>query len=244
MQSPPAEPLSHQKRTAQPVYPIFTSSPISTSFKRPIFKEKTPSNTNQHLETTNYSEHKMQHQISSTQKETGVSSLKQGDANVSSENKVHPRNLTLEPSTVTNPPSCESESPSADNPNEEVEEDQTIFFTPELFEGEGDEGSPLKETESPARMVLGADSSALLSEELFCSEQAQGQGEASAFDRQSAISVSKESTELSQGQTHEIIGQKQGEEGVLVDNQSRKTGSRLCRLSRSRQKVPSTPTGN
>lgn len=242
MHSPPAEPLSRQKRTGQPLYHIFTSSPISTCFKKPIFKEKAPSNSSQHLESSNHAEHREKQQISSPQNQAEAACLKQEAGDNSSEIKVEPHNLALEPFTATTPPNGESESPSADNPDEDVEdEDQTVFFTPELFDGEGDEGSPQKETKtkSPPRKVLGL---ALLSEELFGSEQAQGQ--ASAFDGQSAILGSKDSTELSQGQKEEIRGQKQGEEEEQVDNQSRQSGSRLRRLSRSRQKAPSTHTGN
>ncbi len=240
MHTPPAEPLSRQKRTGQSLYPIFTSSPISTCFKRPIIKEKVPSNSSQHLESSNHAEHGQE--ISSPQKKTEAACLKQEAGDNSSEIKVEPHNLAPEPFTVTTPPSCESESPSADNPDEDVEdEDQTVFFTPELFDGEGNEGSPQKETKtkSPSRMVSGL---ALLSGELFGSEQAQGQ--ASAFDGQSAISGSKDSTELSQGQKEEIRGQKQGEEEEQVDNQTTQSGSKLRRLSRSRQKAPSTHTGN
>ncbi|XP_028429071.1 Fanconi anemia group J protein isoform X2 [Perca flavescens] len=239
MHSPSAEPLSHQKRTAQPLYHIFTSSPISTSFKKPIFKGKGPSSFSQHLKTPNHSEPNEKQQISSPQKKTAATCLKQGAEDSSSEIQVEPHDLALDPSPVTSPPRC-------DNPDEDEEEDQTIFFTPELFEGEGNEGSPQKDvkTKSPPRMGLGAESPALLSEELFGSEQARGHEQASAFDGQIAISVSKESTELSQGQEEEIIEQKQGEGGEQVDNQSRQTGSRLRRLSRSRQKAPSTPSGN
>ncbi|XP_040903306.1 Fanconi anemia group J protein isoform X2 [Toxotes jaculatrix] len=237
----PAEPVSHQKSTAQPLYHIFTSSPIGTCFKKALFKEKAPSNPNQHQEAPNHSEDKENHQISSPQKKTA------GAADTSSDIKVKPHSLALETPAAPNPPSCEGEAPSADSVDEdETDEDQTVFFTPELFEGEGVEGSPQKETETetPPRMVLGAESSDLLSEELFSSEPAQGQGRASACDGQSAISVSKVDTELSQGRKEEIRGQRQGEEGEQVDNQSRETGSRLSRLSRTRQKLPSTPTGN
>lgn len=230
MQGPSAKPLSHQQGTAQPFYPIFTSSPTSASYKRPIFQEKESSNTRKPLEKTNASQHREQQQSSSAHKESEVSCL--GSA-VSSENKVERCNLALESSTITPSPSCEREPASADNPNEdEIDEDQTIFFTPELFEGEGDECSPQKETQSPPRMVLEAESSALLVEEL-CFEQVEVQGGASAFDRRHAFSVSKERTELSQGQRDQII-----------EKQDRQTGSRLHRLSRSRQMVSSPPTGN
>ncbi|XP_070762033.1 Fanconi anemia group J protein [Enoplosus armatus] len=235
MHSPPAEPLSHQRRTGQPLYHIFASSPISTCFKKAIFKEKAASNSSQHLETSNHPEHKEKQLISSPPKQTEAAFLKQGAGDSSNEINVAPNNLALKPSTVTTPPSCESEPPPADKPDEDEEdEDQTVFFTPELFEGESNEGSPQKETESPPRMVSGPEILALLSEECCGSEQA------SAFDGQSAVSISKDSTELSQGQ-------KQGEEEEeeQVDNQSRQAGSRFRRLSRSRQKAPSpsTPTG-
>ncbi|XP_041796744.1 Fanconi anemia group J protein isoform X2 [Chelmon rostratus] len=241
MHSPPAEPLSHKKGTARPLYHIFTSSPISAYFKKPIFKQKTPSNSSQHLETSNHSEHKERQQISSPLKKTEAAYVEQAAPNNSSEITVEPRNLV--PSTVATPSSRESEPLSADQPDEDEEdEDQTVFFTPELFEGEGDEGSPQKETtiSSPPRM----ESPALLTEEPFGSEQAQGRGQATVFDGQSATSVSKESIGLSQGQKEEIREQKQGEEGEQVANQSRQTDSRLRRLSRSRQKTPSTPAGN
>ncbi|XP_042270894.1 Fanconi anemia group J protein isoform X2 [Thunnus maccoyii] len=237
--SPPAEPLSHPKRAAQGLYHIFTSSPISNCFKKPIFKEKGPRNSSQNFETPNLPEHKEKPQILFPQKKTEESGLKQAAREGSSEIKEEPHNLA----TVTTPPSCEREPPPADNPDEDEEdEDQTIFFTPELFEGEVEEGSPNKETktESPPKMVLGAESPALLSEELFGSEQAQGQ--ASMFDRQRAISITKETAALSQGQK-EVTGQMQGEEREQVKNQSRQTDSRLCRLSRSRQKAPPTPAG-
>ncbi|XP_035010629.1 Fanconi anemia group J protein isoform X2 [Hippoglossus stenolepis] len=242
----PAEPLA-PKRTAQSLYHIFNSNPISTCFKRAIFKEKPPSNLSQHLEAPNHSEHKENHEISSPQKNTEVPScLKQAAADASSEIKAEPLSLAPGPPSGAVPPSCESE---ADHPAEdESDVDETIFFTPELFEGEDGEVDTKKETgtESPARVVSGPESSALLSEELFSSEQAQGQGQASAFDGQGAISVSKESTELTQGRAEETGGQKQGEEGEKeeVDNQSRQVCSRLRRLSRSRHKLPATPTGN
>ncbi|XP_008274661.1 Fanconi anemia group J protein [Stegastes partitus] len=240
---PPAEPLSRQKTTAQSLFPIFTSSPISTSFKKPIFKKRAPGNSSQHLETSSHCEDKENHQISSPPLKTEGVCLKQEAGNISSEINVESSSRAPEPSAVTAPPRCKSETTTADDSGED-DEDQTIFFTPELFEEEGDNGSPQKEVraESPPWMVFGTESPALLSEELFGSEQAQGQ--ASGFDGQSAISVSKESTELSQGQKEEIRGQKQGEEREEVETQSRQTGSRLHRLSRSKQKAPCTPTGN
>ncbi|XP_070685220.1 Fanconi anemia group J protein [Pempheris klunzingeri] len=236
MHSPSAEPLLHRKNPVLPLYHIFTSSPARTCLKKPIFKEKTPSSFSQHLEASSDSKHRENQQTSSTLQKTEAA------PDCSSETTVEPHNLPPQPSTATAPPSCESEPPSADNPDEDEEdEDQTVFFTPELFEDEANVDSPQTETKtaSPPRM----ESPVLLSEECFGSERAQGQGQASAFDGQSAISVRKESAELSQGQK-EVRGQRRGEEGQQVDSQSRQTDSRDRRLSRSRQKAPCTPTGN
>uniref|UniRef100_A0A8C4ED68 DNA 5'-3' helicase n=1 Tax=Dicentrarchus labrax TaxID=13489 RepID=A0A8C4ED68_DICLA len=190
VQSPPAQPLLHHRRPALPLYSIFTPSPVS-NFKKPVFIKKAPSNPSQKL----------------------AAPLKQGPPDSSSEITEEPHNLALEPSSVTTPPRCESDPPSADNPEEDKEdEDQTVFFTPELFEGESNEGSPEIEAKSPPRMG----SPALLSEELFGSEQAQGQGQAPAVDGQSAILVSEESTELSQGLKEEIRGQEQASPHTLT----------------------------
>ncbi|XP_049911482.1 Fanconi anemia group J protein isoform X4 [Epinephelus moara] len=246
--SPPAEPLLHQKKPARPLDHIFTSSPISSSLRKPVFKEKVSSNSNQHLETSCHLEHREKQQNPSPQEKTEAACLEEKPGDISREIKVKTHNLALKPSQVTNPPpGCDGELLSADDPDEdEEEEDQTVFFTPELFEDEGSKDSPQKETKAQSlpKMVLGAVSPALLSEEHFGSEQARGQRQASAFDEQSAISVREDSTELSQGLVEENIGQKQGEEGEQVDNQSRQKGNRLRRLSRSRYKAPSTPTGN
>ncbi|XP_053176881.1 Fanconi anemia group J protein [Scomber japonicus] len=240
MQTPSAKPLSHPKKATQAFYQIFTSSPISNRFKKPIFKEKGPSNSFQHFETPNLPEPKEELLVPSPQKKTEECDLKPAAVEGSSEVKGEPHT----PATVATPPSCKSELLPADNPDEDEEdEDKTVFFTPELFEGDVEEGSPHKETktESPTRTVLEAESPVLLSEELFHSKQTQGQ--ASMFDGQRAISASEESAELSQGQK-EVKGQTQGEEGEQVKAQSRQTSSKLRRLSRSRQKAPPTPTGN
>uniref|UniRef100_A0A3Q1G5Q8 DNA 5'-3' helicase n=1 Tax=Acanthochromis polyacanthus TaxID=80966 RepID=A0A3Q1G5Q8_9TELE len=236
---PPAEPRSRPKTTDQALFPIFTSSSISTSFKKPIFRRRALDNSSQPLETFNHPEDKENHQISSPPLKTDGVCLEQKAGNNSSEINVESSCQAPQSSTGTAPPCYKSESASSDDSDDE---DQTIFFTPELFEEEDDEGSPQKEmkTESPSWMVFKTESPALLSEELFGSEQAQGQ--ASAFDGQSAISVSKKSTELSQGQKEEIRGQKQGEEREEVETQNRQTGSKLRRLSRSKQKAPCTST--
>ncbi|KAM7413743.1 hypothetical protein PAMA_020899 [Pampus argenteus] len=204
MHSPPAEPRSHPKRAAQALYHIFTSTPINKCFKKPIFKQKGTNNSRQHFATHNLPEHKEEPQVPFAQKKTEESGLKQAAGEGCSEIKGELHNLA----TVTTPPSCESEPPPADNPEEDEEdEDQTVFYTPELFEDEAEEGSMCKETKTESPPSIGAESPVLLSEERFGSEQAQEQD--SMFDGQRAISVSKESAELSQRQ-REVRGQTQG----------------------------------
>lgn len=179
------------------------------------------------METSNHSEHKENQQITSPQEKNETVCFKPEAPDSRNEIRVEPHNLDR--CTVMSPPSCESEPHSAPN-SDEKDEDQTIFFTPELFEGEY-EGSPQKDmtADSPPMMK----SAAPLPEELF----EQGQGQASAVDVQSATSVRKDDTEVS-------LGQKEAEEGEQVDNQSRQTDSRLRKLSGSREKAPSTQTGN
>ncbi|XP_041851232.1 Fanconi anemia group J protein isoform X3 [Melanotaenia boesemani] len=177
--SPPTGHLSHQHPRAQPVFHIFSSSPISNGFKKPIFKAKAASSIFQ----------PENHQVSSP-----------------------PLKLqTFSPEEGAGSGDLAPEAPPA-NTSDEDDEDQTVFFTPELFEGEEDEdkGSPQKDakTDLPPRIVPGTESPAMRSEELFGSEQAQL---ASTCDGQSTVSGRKE--------------------------------NRLSRLSRSKQRVPSTQTG-
>lgn len=242
LSSTPAKPLSHQKRTPHSLYPIFTTSPVSTCLKKPLFNRKAPSNSNQSLETYSHCEDKENHKISSPLLQTEAVCLKQGAGNGSSEVKVQPRSPSPEPPAVTAPPSCEGETPSAGNSDED-DEDHTIFYTPELFEGEEDEGSLQAETraELPLETAPSAESQDSLLEGLLGSERARGH--ASALDGQSAISDRKEGAELSQGQEGVIAGQKQSEEGQEVETQIRQADSKLNRLSRSRQTAP-TATGN
>ncbi|TNN01431.1 hypothetical protein fugu_010813 [Takifugu bimaculatus] len=55
--------------------------------------------------------------------------------------------------------------------------------------------------------------------------------------------VSESERKKPEGEREGIRGEKEGVEGGQVDNQSRKTDKWLHRVSRSRQKVPSSPTG-
>lgn len=221
---PPAGPPLHPKvRVVQPLYPIFTSSPVRTSLMKPIFKGKSPPNSSQHLQTSDF-EDKEGKKITSLPKDAEAGLLKQED---------HFSEVEEKTDAVTALPDCEEEHPAAANAHEE-DEDETIFFTPELFESKDNDVGLQNETttEVPPRTR----SPAACSDELF--EQDQGQA---SFDGQGTISVSER--KKPQGEKEGFRGQKEGVEGGQVDNQSRKTDSWLHRVSSSRQKVPSNPTG-
>lgn len=199
------------------------------------------------MKTPSFAKKTEKYLIPFPQKKTEDSGLEWAFGEGSTDNKAESVQLAPEPPIVTTPSSCESELTPAVNPKEaedEEDEDQTIFYTPEGFNGEEETSSTLKETktESPSRMTLGAESPVLLSQELFSPEPAQGQ--ASASDGQSVASVGEEEAELPLGQREERRGQTQCGEEEQVGNQSRQTGRGLHRLSRSRQKASSPPSGN
>lgn len=224
LHSQAAGPPHLHKRTAPPLYSIFTSSPTNTAFKKAIFKRCAPSK----------SDGKENHQISSPSLSTEAFCLEEGGGNGSCQSKGEPDSLAPETAPVTALPDCESEPPAAGHSDED-DEDATVFFTPELFDDEQDEDSTEKEmkAESPSEVVSGTGSVA----PLHGSEHAHRQGHTSAFDGQGAISVSEESTELSQGRKEEIRRQGEGRE------EDETQCSRLSRLSRSRKKTSSTLTG-
>ncbi|KAM9318620.1 Fanconi anemia group J protein [Pholidichthys leucotaenia] len=235
--SPPAEPLSLLKRTAQPLFPIFTSSSISTCLKKPLFKGKTTNN----LLFSNHPDDKESHRLPSSPVKIEVFSPIKVAGSGPSETKVEP----LDQAPAAAPPSCKSDHTSAHSPDED-DEDQTVFFTPELFEDEVEEDDVQKDltAEPPQRMSLVAEDTAPMLEELFGFEEAHGQACISEFEGHSAILVGKESPGLSKGQKSEGGGEKQAEEGEGTVAQSRQTGSRLHRLSRSRQRNSFTTAGN
>uniref|UniRef100_A0A3Q2G9H1 DNA 5'-3' helicase n=1 Tax=Cyprinodon variegatus TaxID=28743 RepID=A0A3Q2G9H1_CYPVA len=134
-------------------------------------------------------------------------------------NTAEPNSSAPGVSAVTTPPCSDGGSPAAANASHDDDDDQTVFYTPELFEDEGDEGKPVS---SP-----GSESPAPPSEE----------------QTQDAASVSRQSSGISQGQRGDAPTLQLREEGE-EESQSRQTGSRLHRLSRSRQRASFSQTGN
>ncbi|XP_035985322.1 Fanconi anemia group J protein homolog isoform X1 [Fundulus heteroclitus] len=223
LQSAPAKQLA-----ARPLFPIFASSPTNTNLKKPIFKGK----------PLNSSDQPEGRQISSPPVDPETFSPKPAAGNCLSEHSEEPSDLAPGVPTVTPPPSFESESPVAANTSAD-DEDETVYYTPELFEVEAVEGNPQKENPvSPPRVVPGTESPGLPSD--GGSESTQEL--ATAFDEHSAASVSKQSTEVSQGQKEDIRRPKLSEKGQEAESQSRQRESRPHRLSRSRQKIPSSQT--
>lgn len=187
------------------------------------------------METSSHSEHKENQQITSLQeKKKETVCLEPETPDSCNEVTVEPYNL--DSSTVISPSNCESEPRSPSN-YDENDEDYSIFFTPELFEGEQKANTQEDMTADPPPAMKSA---TILPEERF----EQGQGKASAVDGQNTASGTKDDTEASLGQKERIRGQKEAEEGEQVDNQSRQTDSGLCKLSGSREKGPSSQTGN
>ncbi|KAM3616193.1 uncharacterized protein V6R79_014125 [Siganus canaliculatus] len=230
MHSPPLGPLVHQKKKVQP-FPIFTSSPVATCFRKSIFKGKAPANSSQLQEERRETEQK-DTLPSHLPEEAEAACLKQGTPDGSNDAEVEP--CCVEPSAVTPPIAHQSEPPQEHSPvddGEDEEEDESIFFTPELYESDASNGSPQKETNTEPPPETG-----IPGETLVC-KQAPEQGLGSAFDGHIDVSPCKKGTELSRGQS-------EGEEEEQVHGQGRLTESRIRRLSRTRQRVPSPPTGN
>lgn len=220
---PPAAPLLNPK--ARAVY-IFTSSPARPSLKKPIFNRKPPSDSGLRLEMSEFEAKEGQEIISSSKdNEAGVVKPEVPDTFREGEEKTDPGAAFFH---------CGEEPPGAAGSGEE-DEDETIFFTPELFEETNNDGSP--HTETTTEPPPGTRGPAACSDELF--EKVQG-GASSTGESPSSESERKKP----EGEREGIRGQKEGVEGGQVDNQSRKTDKWLHRASRSRQKVPSSPTGN
>ncbi|XP_014903648.1 Fanconi anemia group J protein [Poecilia latipinna] len=210
LQSAPAKQLS-----AQHLYHIFTISPTNTNLKMPIFKAK----------PVNCSVRPGALQISSPPVNLEILHTKQTDGNCLSENTEAPG-----VSTITTPPGFKSESPVPAKSSDD-DEDKSVFYTPELFEDEGN--LPKENHVSSPRIDPDTERSATPSQEL-----------APAFGEQSVASASKQSTKLSQGQKEGTEALQQSEKTEEDESQNRQRGSRLHRLSRSRQRVSLSQAGN
>lgn len=264
--SRPAEPLSHRKNeakvplgtTPKPLYNLFTSTPVSTRFKKPIFQTKAPNMDSQRFDPPNCIENQENPLIQETRL---VSCPGHSAGDGPSGLKVAPPTLIFELSAVAVPGSPERDQPTVDNPSlleaDEEEEDQTVFFTPELFEEEEEEeeeGSPQKEVKpkSPHKTVVVSNGTAqVLSEDVFGPEQALKEGNASVFDgeRDSALSVSNASAGVEQTGRHDRqqnrIQSNDQAKALSHDQETEAKGLEECQVEeqledQSRQKVSRT----
>ncbi|RVE64458.1 hypothetical protein OJAV_G00126130 [Oryzias javanicus] len=214
--SPPAERIPLQSGTSKPYYSIFTPSATGTGFKKPIFRSKIPSSSQCEI---------LEAPPLPMTSETFCQ--KQEAETCSGEVRGEPAELP----TLAAPPKSEDETPPATTSDED-EEDQSIFFTPELFEGEGDTESPQVNLNikpvSRTPPIMGTPER--LSED--------PPRLASAWNDQS-----KKGSELTQEQGAEVRRQEQRQKLEEVETPGRQAGGRLHRLSRSRQKLTSTQTG-
>lgn len=214
---PRAAPLLNPKAGA--VYPVFTSSPVRPSLKKPIFKGKPPSNSSLPLERSDFEEKEGQ-EITSSSKDNEAGLIKPGvlDTFREVEEKTEAGAAFFD---------CGDEPPRATVAGEE-DGDETIF-TPELFEDMNSDGS--RRTETPTEPPPGTRDPAACSDELF--EKVEGGASCTGEGP-----VSESERKKPEGEREGVRGQKEGVEGGQVENQSRKTHKW------SRQKVPSSPTGN
>lgn len=224
--------LQQIKRAAQPRDRNFTWSGASDPLRKPIFKTMTPSSSDQSVEASDHGESSRRNRQSSPQQEvTDASCPQQETPGRAGEIKEEAASALM---------GCEPEAPSADRSDrggeeeqeeeeEEEDEDLTVFFTPELFEDDSEQGP-----ESPLR----AESAAPQSEEAL-----QEPGPVPASDGQTGVSVGEESVEQSWEQRERQL-EKQTEEGK--EGQKSQPHSWFRRLSRSRQTVSSSspPAGN
>lgn len=225
--------LQQIKRAAQPLDRNFTWSGASDPLRKPIFKTMTPSSSDQSAEASDHCESSRHNWQSSPQQEvTEASCPQQETPGRAGEIKEEAASASM---------GCEPEAPSADRSDrggedeeveeEEEDEDLTVFFTPELFEDDSEQGP-----ESPLR----AEGAAPQSEEAL-----QVPGPVPASDGQTGVSVGEESAEQSREQRERQL-EKQTEEEEGKEGQKSQPHSWFRRLSRSRQTASSSspPAGN
>lgn len=218
----------HQiKRAAQPLDRSFTWSGASDPLRKPIFKTITQSSSDQPVERSDHCKGGRHSRQSSPQQEvTNASCPQQETPGRAGEIKEEAASALMghEPEALSAHRSGEDE-----EQVEEEDEDLTVFFTPELFEDESEQGP-----QSPLR----AESTAPQLEEALHEP-----GRGSASDGQTGVSAGEESVE----QPWEPRGrqlEKETEEGK--EGQKSQLHPWFRRLSRSRQTVSSSspPAGN
>ncbi|XP_073674191.1 Fanconi anemia group J protein [Garra rufa] len=199
----PSEPSRERnvQRTPWPTSHLFTSTPVSSQFKTPIFQSEP--------DGTSVTNKQVQHAP---------------DLNDSS---VEPQ---LEPHLVI-PTSTSKQNTSGMDREDTEEDEQSIFYSPELFEGDDEEKEETTEVEKSPPGVANSTASVLL-EDLLGSEQGER-----PLSEDLVSSTVPESTLLES--STELTGFDN-----VAGSQNGVSSSRVRRLSRCRQKRPSTSAGS
>lgn len=218
--------LQQIKRAAQPIDCNFTWSSASDPKRKPILKTATPSNSDYPVETSGHCESmRYNWKNSPLQEVTDAFCPQQETLKRSGEIKDKPASASMD---------CTPEAPSTDfsdrggeDEEEEEDEDLTIFFTPELFDDDSEQGpeSPLQEEKAAPQ-----------SEEAL-----QEVRQVPALDGPTSVSGSSESLEHSWEQKERQLEKEMEEE---KEGQKSQLLSLFRRLSRSKQAVSSSPAGN
>lgn len=222
--------LQQIKRAAQPKDGSFTWSNVNDPLRKPLFKTITPSNSNEPVETSDHRESNRYNWKNSPQQELTYGSCPQQESlNRPGDVKNEPASASMEGKAET--PSADfSDSVGEDEKEEEKEEDDedlTIFFTPELFDSDSEQGPqlPLQEENAAAQLE----------------DALQEVRQVPSSDGQTGVSGRDGTLEQSWEQKEKQL-EKEMEEGK--EGQKSQLRSLYRRLSRSKQGVSSSPAGN
>ncbi|XP_062329403.1 Fanconi anemia group J protein isoform X2 [Osmerus eperlanus] len=230
---------SYAKTPTRPLYDLFTSTPTRNRFKKPIFQARDSGRgANQFAKSTLTENKENQQDVTCQIEERQQPSQGQGVCEETNRTEALQSCQGLELSPLQVPLTCEPRQTAVDEDpflqeGEEDEEDETIFFTPELFEDDEDEGSPQKER-GPLSLPktgcgAGLEGMVVDNHPIF-NRTDQVSENILALDDQAKLQVQ----EQIQGSV-KVQGQEQKNQG-----QNRQGNSRTRKLSRSRQKDPST----
>lgn len=169
-------PETKRQVTPKPIHQLFTSTPISTRFKSPIFQpkdsEKSSSNPNTNPIIPCATSRSVEEETSPPLATPHTQIKCRNPLPIFGEGlRIRWEELVIEKKASPCPIPVQAESPTGptvdrDGEGEEEEEDQTIFFTPELFEDEEDEDAGDKEdADEDCVVVVGEDGSPQRAEE-------------------------------------------------------------------------------
>ncbi|XP_016084750.1 Fanconi anemia group J protein-like [Sinocyclocheilus grahami] len=215
MQHPSEPSREHNvQRTPWPTSHLFTSTPVSSQFKTPIFQSEP--------DASSVINKQVQHEVISVAPKHQINVVP--DLNDSS---VDPQ---LEQVFVIPASTSKDTTTGMDHKDTEVDE-QSIFYSPELFEGDEEEKEETTEKSFPeVSHPLANSTASVLLEDLFGSE------EGKRTLSEDLVSSAVPDDTLLQGSTE----QRDLNCGTDIGSQNGASSSRLRRLSRCRQKRPNT----